>query len=245
MPSSDANPAAALRRICDGMRAAQALHAAAKLALADRLADGPASGAELAAFAGCETSAVRRLARALCALGVFAEPESDRFALTPLGQALCSGAPGSFRAGALFLVGEARWRCWADLLGSLRTGEPRPPSRLGASLFDWYAANPAESAVHDAAMTAFTSAVAGPLVEAAGLARSARSSTSAAAAACCSPQSSPPTPRRAACCSTCRTSSRAPKICWPGKASPSAAASSRAISSSRSRRAAISICSST
>ena len=169
--AANENPAVALRRICHGMRAAQALHVAARLAIADRLASGPATGAELAAFAGCEPAALRRLMRALCALGVFAEPEADRFALTPLSERLRSDAPASFRWGADFLVGEARWRCWSDLLGSVRTGEARPPGVLGASLFDWYAAHPDESDVHDKAMAAFTAAMADALVEACGFSR--------------------------------------------------------------------------
>ena len=66
-------PALALRRITDGLRAAQALYVAAELKVADHLATGPMSRQELAAAVGADADALHRVMRALCALCVFVE----------------------------------------------------------------------------------------------------------------------------------------------------------------------------
>src|SRR5947208_9114216 len=74
------------------------LYAAAALGLADQLAAGPKSAAELAGATGTHGPSLHRLMRALAGLGVLTERDGQRFALTPLGESLKSGAPGSARA---------------------------------------------------------------------------------------------------------------------------------------------------
>jgi hypothetical protein len=144
-----------------GLRASQAIYVAATLGVADHLAERPMTSAELASRVTADRDSLRRLMRALVALGVFAERGSDLFALTPVGQLLCGDAAVSLRSAVLFLTGEVRWRCWADLLGSVRTGEPAADRILGMPLFDYYAAHPEASGIHDEAM-AETSALSSP-----------------------------------------------------------------------------------
>jgi hypothetical protein len=55
-------------------------------------------------------------------------------------------------------VGEVRWRCWSDLLGTVRAGGGGAERTLGMSLFDFYAAHPEESEIHDQAMRATSAA---------------------------------------------------------------------------------------
>jgi hypothetical protein len=154
---------ATLLQLRMGMRASQALYVAAKLGVADHLAERPMTSAELASRVAADREALRRLLRALVALRVFAEREPDLFELTPVGQFLCDEAAVSLRSLVLFLTGEVRWRCWADLLQSVRTGEPAADRILGMPLFDYYAANPEQSILHDAAL-AGTSALASPAI---------------------------------------------------------------------------------
>lgn len=151
---SQAESAATLRQLCMGLRASQALYVAAKLGIADRLAERPMGSADLAAATSTHAPSMRRLMRALCALGVFAEREPDSFVLTPVGEHLRSGVPASLRALVLFLAGEVRWRCWSDLLGSVRTGEAAAERALGMPIFEYYATHPEESAIHDQALAA-------------------------------------------------------------------------------------------
>lgn len=148
--------AAALRQIAFGLRGAQALHVAARLAIADHLAAKPMTGAALAQVTGAD--ALHRLMRALCALGVFTESATGEFALNATSELLRSDVPGSYRSAVLFLVGDVRWRCWSDLLGVIEAGGGGAERTLGMGLFDFYAAHPEESKLHDQAMRSLSAA---------------------------------------------------------------------------------------
>lgn len=158
-------PASTLLKICMGLRASQALFVAAKLGIADLLAHGAMTSDELATATGTHAPSLRRLMRALVALGVFTESENDRFSLAPSGELLRSGSPGSQRSAVLFLAGAVRWGCWSDLLGSVRSGEAAADRVLGMPLFDYYACHQEESLIHDEAMGAFSTAFAAALLE--------------------------------------------------------------------------------
>src|SRR5262245_27309111 len=155
-----------LRGIAHGLRASQALLVAARLNVADHLAQGPLTATELAHVTGANAAALGRVMRALCALGVFAESRSGHFALNAAGQLLRSDVPGSFRAGVLLLARGVRLRCWSDLLETVRTGVSASERVLGMPLFDFYAAHPEESEIHDDAMRAFSAAHADALLKA-------------------------------------------------------------------------------
>lgn len=156
----------ALLQLCMGLRASQALYAAAKLGIADCLAERPMGSADLAAATSTDAPSMRRLMRALSALGVFAEEEPDCFVLTPVGEHLRIGVAASLRASVLFLTGEVRWRCWSDLLGSVRTGAAAAERVLGMQIFDYYAAHPEESAIHDQAMAGMSAAASAAVLDA-------------------------------------------------------------------------------
>jgi hypothetical protein len=140
------------------MRASQALLVAAKLNVADHLAREPLNADELSKATQVDSGALRRVMRALCSLGVFAESSTGVFSLNPVGALLRSDVPGSYRAAVLFMVGDVRWRCWSDLLGTVRAGGGGAERALGMQLFDFYAAHPDESDIHDRAMRAISAA---------------------------------------------------------------------------------------
>jgi O-methyltransferase domain/Dimerisation domain len=156
MTKSSAEAAATLRGLANGLRAAQALFVAAELGVADHLSARPLDSRELAALTSTDSAALGRVMRALCALGIFEEAASGRFSLTSVGQLLRSNGPDSYHAGVLFLTGPLRWRCWSQLLETVRTGASASERMLGMQLFDYYAAHPEESTVHDDAMRAFS-----------------------------------------------------------------------------------------
>ncbi|MDP8925262.1 MAG: methyltransferase, partial [Chloroflexota bacterium] len=64
---------------------AQVVHAAARLGLADLLADGPRRLEDLAAATNTHAPSLARLVRAFAALGIVAEAGDGRVDLTPLG----------------------------------------------------------------------------------------------------------------------------------------------------------------
>ena len=162
----DTAAAATLRGVANGLRTAQALFVVAQLGVADYLSARPLTKEELAALTGADSAALGRLMRALCALGIFAEDAaSGGFSLASAGQLLRSDVPGSYRAGVLFLAGPLRWQCWSQLLETVRTGANSSERMLGMPLFDYYAAHPNESGIHDEAMRAFSASHAKMLLD--------------------------------------------------------------------------------
>ena len=142
-----------------GYWVSQAVYVAAKLGVADHLADGPVDHGALAAATGANPDALHRVLRALASVGVFAEPAPGHFALTALGALLRTGTPDSMRALAI-TYNEEQYRTWGDLLYSVRTGAPAFEHAFGMGVFDYFARNPEPARVFNDAMTAWTNQVA-------------------------------------------------------------------------------------
>ena len=97
---------------------------AAKLGIADQLASGPKSASELAGPMQVHAPSLHRLMRTLASLGILTEQSAQRFALTSLGEALKTGAPGSARS-TLLVFGSAWQRsAWDHMEYSVQTGQP-------------------------------------------------------------------------------------------------------------------------
>jgi hypothetical protein len=150
--------AAALRALADGFRVSRALHVAALLDLAGQVSAGRTSVARMAEATGTQPDAIRRILRALCSVGVFVETAQGVFAHTELSERLRADAPDSFRDVVLFITSDLRWRVWADVANTVRSGQPAAGRVLGMSVFDHYAANPDDAAVHAGAMAGMTAA---------------------------------------------------------------------------------------
>lgn len=131
------------------------VYAAAKLGLADHLAAGPSSAAELAGPTGTHAPSLHRLMRTLAGLGILTERDSQRFALTPLGEALKTGAPGSARATLLAFCGHWFWRGWEEILYSVQTGKPGFDKALGMPLFEYLKQHPDEASYFSEAMVGY------------------------------------------------------------------------------------------
>jgi hypothetical protein len=120
----------------------QIVYVAAKLSLADHLAKGPKSADELAGPTKTHAHSLYRLMRTLANLGNLSEDPTHRFALTPLGDALKTGAPGSARASILTLASDWMSRGFGQLLYSVQTGKSGFEQSLGMPIFDWLRNNP-------------------------------------------------------------------------------------------------------
>src|SRR5262245_48799867 len=94
---SQTPPDAALMQIIVGKCLAMALSVVAKLRIADLLADGPKSLADLAARTETHAPSLYRVMRAMASVGVFDEQADGRYALTPTGEYLRTGVKGSLR----------------------------------------------------------------------------------------------------------------------------------------------------
>ena len=130
-------------------------YVAAKLNLADHLAKGPQSADTLAGLTGTHGPSLYRLMRTLANLGMLTEDVSHRFALTPLGEALKTGAPGSARATILTIASDWWVRGWGHLLYSVQTGKSGFEKVLGMPIFDWLAKHPEEASMFSETMVGF------------------------------------------------------------------------------------------
>jgi Dimerisation domain len=91
-----------LLRLVYGAQAAQIIYVAAKLGVPDILKDGPRTSAGIGAAVEVEASTLRRVLRGVSSLGVCAEVEANRFALTEMGEYLRSDRPDSLHWRVLF-----------------------------------------------------------------------------------------------------------------------------------------------
>jgi len=123
-----------LAELADGFLVTQLLYTAAELRLADVLAAGCSDGPAVARAVSADPDTVTRILRGLCAAGVFAETESGRFSLGPLGEYLRDGVPGSQR-GPILARGALYYPAAGGLLGAARTGENAFEQTYGESFF--------------------------------------------------------------------------------------------------------------
>ena len=165
-PAEPLPPEVLLTQMAFGALMTQALYVAAKLGIADLLAQGPRPVAELAADTATHEQSLYRVLRSLAGAGVFREAEPRVFALTAIGEALRSDAPNSFRNGAIFMGEEWHWQVWGRMLYSVQTGEPAWANTHTKDVFDYFAANPPQAEIFNRAMTNLSQSTAPPIVEA-------------------------------------------------------------------------------
>ncbi|MGH9775048.1 MAG: methyltransferase [Candidatus Acidiferrales bacterium] len=142
----------------------QAIAVAARLSIADQLAQGPRSVAEIERATGAHAPSLYRLLRALASVGIFAEigdgPTTEtaerRFSLTPLAEPLRSDAPRSVRGAAMMFGTEWSNHAWADLLRSVQTGETAFDRVFGEPIFEYLSKRPEAMEVFSHSMKSFT-----------------------------------------------------------------------------------------
>jgi len=98
-PASCLNPAALgkMLQLIYGRFAGQTVCLAAKLGIADHIAAGLTTTADLAAVLDANPSSLRRFLRALASNGILAEDVPDAWRLSPAGELLRQAVPGSVR----------------------------------------------------------------------------------------------------------------------------------------------------
>ena len=147
-----------LSLLFSGVRARLA-YAAAKLGVADALADRPLELDELARRTGANRDALRRVMRVLVAEGLFTEVVPTTYEATETGRAL------SERKYDALLVGEHIDRVFAYVLDAVRTGRPAAERTFGSPYYEWLNENPDAAAIFNGAMTAGARAAVPTLVQ--------------------------------------------------------------------------------
>jgi len=131
----------------------KAIHVAAKLNIADLLAEhGPMNCSDLALKSGAHEESLSRLLRALATVGVFNIDENGKYALTPLAECLTADSPVSVKSMAL-VAGGVFYKAYDELLFSVKTGDGGFKKALGVPVFEYLTNNAEDGKIFDRMMT--------------------------------------------------------------------------------------------
>jgi O-methyltransferase domain/Dimerisation domain len=160
------SPEQVLMQIPHGMWVAQCVATAARLGIADALAQShPQGSTTLASAVGADASALARLLRALASLGVLTEPLPQQYALSPVGELLRRDVPGSMRDWLIAETDAPHWQAWGQLYEGVRSGQTVVPKLFGMHIYEYYAAHPADLACFSRAMGNVSALVANGTVQ--------------------------------------------------------------------------------
>jgi hypothetical protein len=135
----------------------QAPYIAAVWDIADLLADGQKSVAELAQATATHLPSLHRVLRVLSAAGIFSDHRNARYRLTPRGKPLCSEAADSVRAVCILWCGESNLE--ALLVDCVRGGKTAIELISGGQNWpEYYQQNSDRATVFNAAMTDLSNA---------------------------------------------------------------------------------------
>jgi hypothetical protein len=140
-----------------GYCVSQVVRAFAELSVADHLADGPLTAAELSEREGSAPDATFRLMRAGVSLGLLTVDRDQRFAATALLNTLRKDAPRSLRGWALALTSHAAWLPWGEFPTSVREGQSQAGATLGMPFFEYLQQSPRLAAEFSSGMDSGTS----------------------------------------------------------------------------------------
>lgn len=167
--NAELSPLLTLTRLLSQHWKWEAIHVAARLRIAEALADDSRTVDELAEITGTHPASLHRLLRALACIGLFAELDGSRFVNTELSQLLCPDIPGSF-SGIAQVDRELMLRPWGELLHSVQTGEPGFDKAFGMPMWRYFAeCNKGAGALFNEGMASFSTAVDSPIAQAAEL----------------------------------------------------------------------------
>lgn len=160
-------PEAQLLQLVSGAFISAAVYAAAKLGIADLLADGPQSAAYLAEKTGSDERSLYRVLRSLASVGAFTEVSDKTFSNTPMTETLRSDALRSTRDLTIWMGEPDHWKVYGDLLHSVKTGKPCWDNVHGEPVFPYlFNTNQGLGDIFNRAMTSYSHQSIGPVLEA-------------------------------------------------------------------------------
>jgi SAM-dependent methyltransferase len=137
----------------------------AELSVPDALSARPRASADIARELGVDADMLYRVLRAGSQLGLVHELTDRVFELKPVGRALCSDDPNSFRDFVVYM-GRHGTRWWRRMPDCVKTGKTAIELETGKTAFEAFAAEPHIGADFDRAMTATNNVAAEALVAA-------------------------------------------------------------------------------
>nr|AHX24697.1 O-methyltransferase [uncultured bacterium] len=138
------NPAQRLVALTRGYMSSQIVGAAARLRVAEHLADGPVTSAELASKISADPGATSRFLRAAASIGLVEHLGGDRFAESAMTPLLRSGRR-SLVSFVLSFTGPGLYRPLEQLHNVVLEGHEHTERTLGKGLWDYYKENDEES----------------------------------------------------------------------------------------------------
>jgi hypothetical protein len=166
LPVRDQSAAYSLLDLIQGSVITQAISVAAKLGVADVLADGPLPAEEIAKRVGSDPDATFRLLRTLSGYGVFAVRPDGQFELTPLADGLRENVTDSMRGIAVLLGHPMLWEDFGHLIDSVTTGEASMPKVRGMGAYEFFMSNPEYAGVFFSGMRSMSESETDPIVAA-------------------------------------------------------------------------------
>ncbi len=161
-----ADPAQVLLQFATAYVPCAALWVAAELKIADLIGAGSKPVAELARRTTTNEDALFRILRLLAMMGIFTEGESRHFSLTPAAELLRSDHPQSMRDTVAWLADPFHFNVAAELLHSVRTGQPTVEHVTGKPAFEYFSSNQVEFDRFHLAMTNLSAMAVGAALEA-------------------------------------------------------------------------------
>lgn len=147
-------PSEKLLRLGFGFVVSQSLRTVIELGIPDLLAAGKHSANDMAAATATNADALYRVMRLLASEGVFNETSPGHFELTETGAALRSDRPGP--RDFIRMTNSENYLVFAELVHSVRTGDPAFEKVFGSERFDWLSKHPEQAALFQQAMVSMT-----------------------------------------------------------------------------------------
>jgi hypothetical protein len=150
-----------------GAFVSQAAYVAAKLGIADLLAEGPRTAEFLSVATSTDERSIYRVLRSLASVGVFAESDNKTFENTPASETLRSDYPRSTRDLVIWMGEPEHWKVYGDLLYSVKTGKPSWDYVHGEPVFPYlFETNKPLGDIFNRAMTSLSHQAIGPVLAA-------------------------------------------------------------------------------
>ena len=146
-------------QLSTGYMVSSVIGAITRLGVPEQLASGPQSTADLARATSTNEDALYRALRAMAMVGVVAETAPRTFALTPAGDLLRAGVPGSVRDMVMWMSDDFHMRVWAEMLHALKSGETVGEKVVGMPVFEYFQRDRDLSERFNNAMTNFSASV--------------------------------------------------------------------------------------
>ena len=143
----------------------QAIHAFAHLNLADLLWDNPRNASSLADDIPADPSALERLLRASCTLGLVTHERDGQFAITEKGRMLSERSPRSVRNWTRWW-GQHLWPVWGNLVYSVQSGHSARAMLTGTKGFAHIEHDPQSAMIFNKGLAEITRLVAHDIIRA-------------------------------------------------------------------------------